>query len=343
MSVVLFGAGTIGRSVARAMRGHGDDVIFCDETPAKIGTVIDGVPVIGLQEGIEKHQGDRWIVTIVCVDTRPVIARLRYMGLTPIPYLDYVRTPEARDVIAFPFQCLEVPEVTFTQIDEALQAVSLFDDATSRGVYLRNLRFRCGASAEILLPDYDSIPYLPDRFMGPDVTFVDGGAYNGDTIKTFVQYPYKFIYALEPDPENYRALIEFTQGSENIYTARMALTDKQHEIHFNAYGTTTSFADPKGETSVEGMPLDVWNGFLKAPLYIKLDIEGAEMDALEGMKQIITDLHPLLAVCVYHRNSDLWKIPLYLHEHYPFYHFELVPFAEFYDLVLFAIPEGWPK
>jgi FkbM family methyltransferase len=341
--IVLFGAGTIGRSVARSMKGRGVDVIFCDETPSKIGTVIDGVPVIGLQEGVEKHKDDRWIVTIVCVDTRPVIARLRYMGVNPTPYLDYVRTPEARDVIAFPFQCLEMPEVTFSQIDEALQAVSLFEDEHSRQVYLNQLRFRCGASAEILNPDYDSIPYLPDRFMGPDVTFVDGGAYDGDTIRSFREYPLKKIIAFEPDPNNFEKLMETGTHGKDIVVYENALSDNVKEIRFNSYGTTSSYADPKGETVVQGLPLDALKGRIHSPLYIKLDVEGSEMDAIEGMKGIITDLHPLLAVCVYHRNSDLWKIPLYLHEHYPFYTFGLIPHAAFYDLVLYAIPEGWKK
>ena len=168
MTTILFGAGTIGRSVARGMKEHGvTDILFCDETPGKIGTVIDGVPVIGLQEGIEKHKADRWIVTIMCVDSRPVLARLRYAGLKPSSFLDFIRSPEAKDFLFFPFGCLERPEVTFGQIDEALQAVSLFKDQDSQDVYLANLRFRCGASADVLPhPDYELIPYFPDRFMG---------------------------------------------------------------------------------------------------------------------------------------------------------------------------------
>ena len=345
MSIILFGAGTIGRSVARGMKEHGvTDILFCDETPEKIGIVIDGVPVIGLQEGIDKHKGDRWIVTIMCVDSRPIIARLRYYGIVASAFLDFIRTPEADDYLFFPFGCLERPEVTFSQIDEVLQAVNLFDDKDSREVYLANLRFRCGAGADVLPhPNQDLISYLPDRFMGPDVTFVDGGAYNGDTIKTFVQYPYKRIIAFEPDRENFHKLIEKAQELDNAIYYPVALSNKEKKINFNAFGTASSYANPKGEVIVQGIALDNLRDNLAAPLYIKLDIEGAEMDALEGMKHIINDLHPLLAVCVYHHNSDLWKIPLYLREHYPFYKFELVPHAEYYDLVLYAIPEGWPK
>ena len=44
--------------------------------------------------------------------------------------------------------------------------------------------------------------------------------------------------------------------------------------------------------------------------FIKLDIEGAERDALIGAKKIIEEQMPKIAVCVYHKPNDLWKVPL---------------------------------
>ena len=53
--------------------------------------------------------------------------------------------------------------------------------------------------------------------------------------------------------------------------------------------------------------------------YIKYDVEGSEREALEGTSQTIERCRPLLAVSLYHRVEDLWRIPLALHERYPFY------------------------
>lgn len=52
---------------------------------------------------------------------------------------------------------------------------------------------------------------------------------------------------------------------------------------------------------------------------IKMDIEGAEMKALLGAKRVIQDSHPVLAICIYHSNDDLWQIPLWIKDNFPEY------------------------
>lgn len=55
------------------------------------------------------------------------------------------------------------------------------------------------------------------------------------------------------------------------------------------------------------------------PTFIKMDIEGAEMEALEGAKRRIMNGTPKLAICVYHKAEDIWKIPLWIHQLVPDY------------------------
>lgn len=57
----------------------------------------------------------------------------------------------------------------------------------------------------------------------------------------------------------------------------------------------------------------------KEATYIKMDIEGAEMAALEGARKTIAKFRPKLAISIYHEDDDLWKIPFYIKKQYPWY------------------------
>ena len=78
-----------------------------------------------------------------------------------------------------------------------------------------------------------------------------------------------------------------------------------------------------------------------APTYIKMDIEGAEVEALVGARTLISTWHPLLAICLYHRQSDLWRIPLLIHSLYPGYsHFLRAHEPDGWQTVGYFVPPG---
>jgi hypothetical protein len=75
------------------------------------------------------------------------------------------------------------------------------------------------------------------------------------------------------------------------------------------------------------------------PSYVKLDIEGAEADALQGMANTIRSARPALAVCVYHRPADLWELPYLVDGLMPECRLYLRAHAwNGFELVLYAIP-----
>lgn len=84
-------------------------------------------------------------------------------------------------------------------------------------------------------------------------------------------------------------------------------------LQFSFDGAGSSI-DENGIT-VEAEPLDPDSKVT----FVKMDIEGAEMNALEGMKSIIMEQKPKLAICIYHLYDDLWNIPKYIHELVPEY------------------------
>jgi hypothetical protein len=88
---------------------------------------------------------------------------------------------------------------------------------------------------------------------------------------------------------------------------------------------------------VEGVTLDAALDGI-TPSYLKFDIEGAEPEALEGARRIIAGNGPVIAVCVYHAQDHLWRLPLAIQALQPDYRFFLKPYKQVWELVCYAVP-----
>lgn len=90
----------------------------------------------------------------------------------------------------------------------------------------------------------------------------------------------------------------------------------------NSIESGSSCINEQGKARIETISIDeMLNG--QRVSYIKMDIEGAEMEALNGAHNTINKFRPKLAISVYHKEDDLWNIPDYLHKEYPWYKFYL--------------------
>jgi hypothetical protein len=102
-------------------------------------------------------------------------------------------------------------------------------------------------------------------------------------------------------------------------------------------GAATSKIEDAG-VDVDCIPLDEL--FADKPVtLIKMDIEGAEYDALRGGSRIIQRDSPVLAICVYHTQSDVWRIPLLMRSLNPAYQLFLRAYdGDGFQSVVYAIP-----
>ncbi len=82
-------------------------------------------------------------------------------------------------------------------------------------------------------------------------------------------------------------------------------------MRFEAIGTAGSQVTDSGTYEVRCVPLDEMLADCEASL-IKMDIEGSELQALVGAQSTIRRHVPALSICLYHRQEDLWKIPLFI-------------------------------
>ena len=70
-----------------------------------------------------------------------------------------------------------------------------------------------------------------------------------------------------------------------------------------------------------------------------MDIEGAEFDALRGGSNVIRRDRPILAICVYHNQNDIWRIPLLIHEMIPEHKLYLRAYeGDGFQTVMYAVP-----
>jgi hypothetical protein len=100
-----------------------------------------------------------------------------------------------------------------------------------------------------------------------------------------------------------------------------------------------SLADRKIKISlVEGEAIDnILIG--KNVDYIKYDVEGSEREALMGSVETIQRNYPTLLVSLYHRNEDIFALPLQIHTLRPDYklYYRRYPYIPAWDLNLICI------
>lgn len=168
--------------------------------------------------------------------------------------------------------------------------------------------------------------------------FVDGGAFNGDTIDGFLNYTknqYERIYAFEPDPINYKLLTNKYCNEKNILCKNSGLWSKATILNFKNQSNEGSKISKEGNYKISVNSID--NLKDNKISFIKMDIEGAELEALQGAKETIKELKPKLAICIYHKYDDLWRIPFYIKNLVPEYKLYIRHHSlGGYDTVLYA-------
>jgi len=160
------------------------------------------------------------------------------------------------------------------------------------------LSFRSGNASQQYFPEFI-------KFNKKSV-LVDVGAYDGDTIKNFIQTKKYFrnIIAFEPDKQNFKKLKQNFFKDKRIMTFNKALGSKNSLKKFNSSEDKSKF-DEKGSHFVSVVSLDSLN---LIPDFIKVDIEGGEKEFILGSKHTIAKHKPQLAICVYHRPEDFFYL-----------------------------------
>jgi len=147
------------------------------------------------------------------------------------------------------------------------------------------------------------------RFAEGEV-FVDGGAFDGQTALTFRDHcpDYQAMHIFEPAPVQKVITREKLSTLSRVEFIQKGLFDCQTRLRFDSGAGSASRISDAGGSEIEVTTLDE---AVREPVsFVKLDVEGAECRALQGARRHILQDHPKLAVCVYHQQSDFWRVPM---------------------------------
>jgi FkbM family methyltransferase len=321
---VIYGAGGTGRRVLALLKKHGIMVDYFLDEKGGSNIFIDDVPVLKPND----PAADKTAKVIVALfnhktDIMPVMALLKRNGfMKVVPYTEvFIHFADELPVQYW----LGQTDVYEAKVPDITDALSMFEDLPSRDLFLSFLKFRVTGDPTCMpRPDRENI-YFPADVRGtrkPD-HFIDCGAFDGDTLLSVRERfgVLESIRAFEPDPENFRKLVVLnTQArrerrpfSKDTVLSPCGVWSSTVQIRFASDGSIASGVSEHGDTTVQCVAIDEFlDGY--TPTFIKMDIEGSELNALNGCRRMIASAKLDLAVSVYHVPDHLWKIPLLIRE-----------------------------
>lgn len=344
--VWIFGTGSFGRDIAAVLRRQGFTLAGFVETTPKTDSVLD-LPVRSWQQLTADERRGQLAVGIYN-------RGMPFDGLAGLA-LD---AGFAEGDVLLPYHLYAQFEAELgwrywlsapATILDALPAIEAtwrsLEDETSRQCLLDILAFRLGdqpgyAGVTHPEPQYFNELTLP-ALAGRAVSYLDGGAYNGDTyLELSAQRDVERAWLFEPDPANYAMLVKNVAGKgKDIECLPCAVSDTLDVLTFNASG--------EGGAIVEGGSLRILTVELdkmfptQTVSMIKLDVEGAEQAALRGARALIERSRPVLALSLYHLPRDPWEIPALVRSMCPHYRFYIRQhFSNSFDSVFYAVPRA---
>jgi FkbM family methyltransferase len=340
----IFGTGQFGRDLCDALQKIGHPVAGFVETKP-LAVEVMGLPVMDWAQWAGAHGAAPLCVGVfnrgMPLDQLEALARQSGAEDVFLPW-DLYRSLKSQMGWRF---WLSEPELILNQTDALASALDCMDDAVSQRCILDIATFRLGlntayGSFQHSEPQYFNPLTLPE-FQGKAMRFVDGGAYNGDTyLELCGVTEVEKAYLFEPDVANFAQLTrQVVRTGREAQCLPLGLSDSYRILNFNAGSGEGAAISEKGTDHIAVTALDdVLAGHTVD--FIKLDVEGAELQALQGARKLIERSRPVLALSLYHRPQDLWELPMALSSICEDYRFHVRQhYFNSFDSVLYALPK----
>ena len=303
---------TLNKPIVLYGMGNGADRVIsvCEKYGIKISGVFSsdgfvrtkyfhGMPVTSY-EAAKKNFGDMAVLLCFGTSRIDVIDNIKRIAAECELYAPEV--PVCGDTVF----CTEYYEAHKAEFDCAYR---LLADEQSRRVFGNVLKYRQTGDINYLFAcetDEDE-PYGTFLHLSEDETFLDLGAYRGDTVLAFAGRAKKFrdIIAVEPDKSSYKKLCTATAHIENVRNINAFVGNGKDTVAFSMNGSRGA-GTPGNRCDIDVISVD---SLSVSPTFIKMDIEGSEAAALAGAAETVRRMRPKMQIAAYHRTEDLFEIP----------------------------------
>lgn len=335
-NIILFGAAEYGKIICDYFLANGVyPLCYCDNSIEKIGKKWNGLDIIA-PDKIDRND----FVVITCNAFGEITNQLTGLGLPK------------DNILFFDVKWLTYPNGKRKFITEHItdfeNVYNQLSDEKSKKVFLNLLNYKLTYKPEYICAVADKRQYFDSELikLPQNSYFIDAGSYTGDTLKEFVKYTgggYEKAICMEPVKANVE-ILKSTIGEnhyDNVDIFEIGASDGEKTLYFDSKSGMSARPSDMGDVQVQCDSIDNIcrkNGYERID-FIKMDIEGSEYDALMGAENMIKKCHPLLAICVYHKDDDFYMIPNLIKKIYPGYriffrHYELSD----EETVCYAIP-----
>lgn len=207
-------------------------------------------------------------------------------------------------------------------LPEIFDSYNLLAEDESKNVFCQYIKARITNK----LDDFRFAPeqqyWLEGFFPNKGDIVIDGGAYDGGTSTDFAMQGAK-VYAFEMDNSNYKNCLD-KADKYNFVIENMGLSSEESESSYISAGVGSSKHGMQGGATAHFIDIDTYIKRNNIPRvdYIKLDIEGAELDCLKGAAKTIVRCKPKMAISAYHKVEDIWVLANYIKSIRPDYEFK---------------------
>ena len=305
--IIIFGAGELGHRMYDILKEWKIEVrCFCDNKMSGKKDKRTGLEIVSLNE-IKDGINNLFVLIAVFDDSgyAEVYQQLLDFGFDATELMNSKIITE-RLTISY----------LKANLEKYKKAYFLLEDDFSKDVYLKRIeKAYLDNDISQIVSNVQEEYFDAAVVLADDEVFIDCGGFDGDTALKFIdKVNGRFKKVIIFEPENSKeALIKKRMRNYNYDFYPYGVWSCNIKLKFDARDDVASHISEEGDVEIEVRALDD-TIFEDAPTYIKMDIEGSEIEALKGAKRIIQQYKPKLAICIYHNPEDLFEIPIMIKE-----------------------------
>lgn len=310
--LVIYGLGSVGEEIVDDLTAHGVRIdLILDR--GRSGQTYRGIPVRALEECGDGRLWGRSVMIALhnhYVDVNRLHDDLRSAGagavLTPINLPDLVSDTHLR-----PGYWLDYDFDYSVHEEDFRRLAGLLADEKSRQLLDAILHYRAGGDLASCPKPSLNDEYTPldlPRYAGP-MKLVDCGAFTGVAIHKFLTAGYEIesVVAFEPDEASFAKLVSRDFAVRRKLCLPLGTWSRTTQLNFASDNSMGSCLSDNGNVMVQCVAVDDALGGEEVNL-VKLDVEGAEIETLLGMQELIREQRPNLLLSVYHTPGHLYEI-----------------------------------